>query len=1035
MQNASLEATPEFKTAPIVLELLDTQGELVPDLGAEPDPVSPLSIVFDELDLSDGSGGNGWEIYNFEVAGHHTYVAEDIRVHNQSAVYTLDDDGKIETLIGEGGEEIAVDGHWTPGQAFHYGVVKEVDNGDGTTMPTLTAGNFLENLSAFGRSFADLIGLDGRLGLQGSFAKEEEGYQPEDGFHEVGKPNTDYPASDTVDPSPKPQQPVPVVAPTPQPDPPKPNDKDDDGVPDWRDEDYSNVGNWGGDRDGDGVPNWRDRNDGVGWRDKNQDRDDDSSGSGKPIILDMDGDGVEISVDGQTAFDMDSDGFKESTSWVHPDDAFLVIDLNADGSRGTGDGKIDKTFELAFSEWLPTGGVTDLQALAIFDQLADMGGNGDGVISSADTVWSELRVWQDANSNGISENGELKSLDELGFSQINLTYDDGTAYDDNRNDIKIFNNTLLGSASYTRNGQVVEGGVGDVALSYDKQGWKEVETEDGFRLEFENGEDAAYLRVEEHSSPNVELVDLTYAGVYGDSRDNQITTVAANGITFDGGDGNDNLAGGAGSDKLSGGTGADNLDGGFGNDLLFGGSGDDTLKGGERDFNAAIEFNPHAMLEFFAVNHGWTSNRFERAVADVNGDGRADIVGFSDSHSYTASGQITGELSDPTLATNEFTDRAGWGDAQFERRVADVNGDGRADIIGFADSHTYVALGQKDGTFTSSSIATSFFTVRAGWSDEQFERRVADVNGDGRADVVGFADSNCYVALGKTDGSFSSAFIVDNFFSGRKGWNNEQFEREVSDVNGDGRADIIGFADSHTYVALGQKDGTFGSAFIATNDFTSRTGWGNEQFEREISDVNGDGRADVIGFADSHSYIALGQEDGTFAETSIVTNHLTARQGWDHSLFDRHVGDINGDGIGDLIGFGYDGTYVLLGESADTGSDMLFGEDGDDYINGGHGDDYIDGGTGNDSLTGGAGADTFIFADNFGNDTITDFNVADSNEIISLRAVSEISDYDDLMENHVSQVGSDTHIDDGFGNFLILEDIQMSLLTADEFWF
>ena len=57
-------------------------------------------------------------------------------------------------------------------------------------------------------------------------------------------------------------------------------DKDFDGVPDWRDADYTNFLNWFGDHDGDGTPNIFDRTDGVGFRDKNKPGE--SEGSGQP---------------------------------------------------------------------------------------------------------------------------------------------------------------------------------------------------------------------------------------------------------------------------------------------------------------------------------------------------------------------------------------------------------------------------------------------------------------------------------------------------------------------------------------------------------------------------------------------------------------------------------------------------------------------------------------------------------------------------------------------------------------------------------
>ena len=42
-----------------------------------------------------------------------------------------------------------------------------------------------------------------------------------------------------------------------------------------------------------------------------------------------------------------------------------------------------------------------------------MGGNDDGVISAADGVWSQLRVWQDQDVDGVVDEGEFRSLSEL----------------------------------------------------------------------------------------------------------------------------------------------------------------------------------------------------------------------------------------------------------------------------------------------------------------------------------------------------------------------------------------------------------------------------------------------------------------------------------------------------------------------------------------------------------------------------------------------------------------------------------------------
>ncbi|MCA3458752.1 MAG: hypothetical protein IOD00_09845 [Rhodobacter sp.] len=86
-------------------------------------------------------------------------------------------------------------------------------------------------------------------------------------------------------------------------------------------------------------------------------------GTAKPILLDLGGDGFDVSFTGKARFDMDGDGFRERVGWADAQDALLVLDLNADGTRGAGDGKIDQAREVVLSLW-GDAGMTDMEALA-----------------------------------------------------------------------------------------------------------------------------------------------------------------------------------------------------------------------------------------------------------------------------------------------------------------------------------------------------------------------------------------------------------------------------------------------------------------------------------------------------------------------------------------------------------------------------------------------------------------------------------------------------------------------------------------------
>ncbi|WP_209097711.1 calcium-binding protein [Shimia sp. R10_1] len=284
----------------------------------------------------------------------------------------------------------------------------------------------------------------------------------------------------------------------------------------------------------------------------------------QPVVIDLDFDGVELAFGNPIYFDWDDDGYKEQATWAAADDGFLVLDLNADGSRGGGDGKIDQAREIAFSLWGNTSD-TDLQALGRAFDL-----NRDGVLNASDAVWSELRIWQDLDQDAVTDDGELKTLADWGITEINLTYDNGAAFDDREDDITVFGSTLAGLASYTREGVVVEGGVGDLELAYTEHGWKRVETADGYSIEFETGEEYRFVELEGTASTDVDLTTNAISGVSGNAGDNRLdATDFTRNVQITGADGNDTLLGGAKDDFLSGGAGVDRLAGRSGNDVLF----------------------------------------------------------------------------------------------------------------------------------------------------------------------------------------------------------------------------------------------------------------------------------------------------------------------------------------------------------------------------------------------------------------------------------------------------------------------------------
>ncbi|MEM0929729.1 MAG: calcium-binding protein, partial [Pseudomonadota bacterium] len=160
-----------------------------------------------------------------------------------------------------------------------------------------------------------------------------------------------------------------------------------------------------------------------------------------PIVLDLDGDGYELTTQRNSGvhFEFDGDGFAEKTGWVRPDDGFLVLDANANGI-------VDDSSEFFGDE--TQGG---------FVELATHDLNADDVIDSSDAVFTDLSVWRDLNSDGVTDVGELLSLTDLGITSISL------AAVAPAEAIDIGGNTIAFESTFTLNDGTVRN-AGDVIL-------------------------------------------------------------------------------------------------------------------------------------------------------------------------------------------------------------------------------------------------------------------------------------------------------------------------------------------------------------------------------------------------------------------------------------------------------------------------------------------------------------------------------------------------------------------------------------------
>ena len=162
--------------------------------------------------------------------------------------------------------------------------------------------------------------------------------------------------------------------------------------------------------------------------------------SATPLVLDLKGDGIQtLSQSAGVNFDLTNSGKSSVVGWVAPSDGLLVEDLNNDGQINNGSELFGSGTNLADG----TKAVDGFQALSQLDS------NHDGVIDAKDTQFSKLSVWVDANSDGVTDAGELKSLTDLGVQSLNLAATTSTTMD---------NGNLIGlvSSYTTTDGQTKE---------------------------------------------------------------------------------------------------------------------------------------------------------------------------------------------------------------------------------------------------------------------------------------------------------------------------------------------------------------------------------------------------------------------------------------------------------------------------------------------------------------------------------------------------------------------------------------------------
>ncbi|WP_186108624.1 calcium-binding protein [Burkholderia gladioli] len=156
-----------------------------------------------------------------------------------------------------------------------------------------------------------------------------------------------------------------------------------------------------------------------------------------PLVMDLSGDGIQLisESESKTYFDLHGTGFAVHTGWIGPQTGFLA--------RENESGTVTSISDLFGND--ETDG---------FSALAALDANRDGVVDLSDPGFYDLCVWADVNGNGVSDPGELHSLQELGIVAINLETENSKR--------KVGGNLVAEAATFVKS----DGSTGEIVEAY-----------------------------------------------------------------------------------------------------------------------------------------------------------------------------------------------------------------------------------------------------------------------------------------------------------------------------------------------------------------------------------------------------------------------------------------------------------------------------------------------------------------------------------------------------------------------------------------
>ncbi|HYX37725.1 MAG TPA: RHS repeat-associated core domain-containing protein [Oligoflexus sp.] len=317
----------------------------------------------------------------------------------------------------------------------------------------------------------------------------------------------------------------------------------------------------------------------------------------------------------------------------------------------------------------------------------------------------------------------------------------------------------------------------------------------------------------------------------------------------------------------------------------------------------------------FSGSENWDPNYDMFSLNDMDGDGYPDIVTFLSNATmngvFVARWNGSGYESFRKISGNFGI---GWSVRSDFRYIADANNDGLPDIMGIRADGVYLALNQ-NGTFVGGDTPVlAAMGFNHAWSRVEHPRFFVDVNADGLIDILGLWRKDVQVALGNGTGfdpptQWMNGFGYDRFYS------NTHAFRRIADMNGDGLIDLVGYALDGIYVALNTGRG-FAQDEKWLSDQIANKRWDSSSDRRFLFDANRDGLADFVGFKKEGVQIIYGEGRPIDGKEPVVSEQLTRLLRWSSSAGEIEIEDLDANGSLEFLFSDRDGYWRAEMESS-----------------------------------------------------------------------------------------------------------------------